>query len=135
MIVGGGGPGVLALAGVAVAPTFLPAGLGIIVRAAAVGAQWTAQQSFLQGCIAPGLRATATSVALGCWGLATALLPLPAGQLLDHHLLVWPLVLGVACYAGAVCWFWLTLRGTALPEEEDCETDTTPTTTQARAAR
>lgn len=52
-----------------------------------------------------------------CWSSAGAFLPALAGYLLDRHLTLWPLVLGVICYSAAALWFGLTLRHTPLPEE------------------
>lgn len=105
------------LAGVPLAPALTVAGLFYVARSAFISMQWPAQSSFLQGAVAPRVRGTATSVTLGCWSMANALLPALAGYLMDRHLLTLPLLLGLACYAAAAGWFWLALRHTPLPEE------------------
>lgn len=105
------------LTGVPLAPLLPIAGLFYIARSAFIAMQWPAQSSFLQGVVPPRVRGTATSVTLGCWSLANALLPALAGYLLDRKLLMLPLLLGLGCYAAATAWFWLTLRHTPLPEE------------------
>lgn len=105
------------LAGMAAMPLLAPAGLLFVARSALVSVQWPAQQSFLQGAVHPRVRGTATSIALGCWSVANAACPSLAGYLLDRHLLLWPPLLGVACYGAAACWFWCMLRHTPLPEE------------------
>src|SRR5919204_298830 len=107
----------LMLAGVPCAPVLPLAGLFYVLRSGFVSMQWPAQQSFLQGAVDPRVRGTATSLALGCWSITSALLPTLAGYLMDRRLLAWPLVLGFACYSMAAIWFWLTLRHTLLPEE------------------
>jgi MFS family permease len=111
------GGSTLFLIGVPLAPALPVAGLLFILRSALVSMQWPAQLSFLQGAVHPGLRGTVTSVALGCWSTATALLPSFTGYLLDRHLMLLPIWLGIGCYGLAAAWFWLTLRHTALPEE------------------
>ena len=93
------------------------AGLLYTFRSALVSMQWPAQHSFLQGAVDPRVRGTATSVTLGCWSIANALLPSLAGYFMDRHQLRSPILLGAACYAGAAVWFALTLRRTPLPEE------------------
>ena len=105
------------LIGVPLAASLQVAGILFIVRSALVSMQWPAQHSFLQGAVDPRVRGTATSITLGCWSTANALLPSLAGYLMDRHLLAWPLMLGTACYGTSVLWFALTLRGTAMPEE------------------
>ena len=80
--------------------------------------QWPTQLSFLQGAVHPRVRSTTTSITIGAWSLANALLPSLAGYLLDRRLLTLPLLLGIACYAGATLTFYFTLRHTSLPEEE-----------------
>jgi MFS family permease len=94
------------------------AGLLYVCRSALVSMQWPAQHSFLQGAVDPRVRGTATSVTLGCWSIANALLPSLTGYLLDHHQLKTPIFLGAGCYAAAAVWFAMTLRATPLPEEE-----------------
>ena len=112
------GSSLLFLAGMPFVGGVTAAGLLYVCRSALVSMQWPAQHSFLQGAVDPRLRGTATSVTLGCWSIANALLPSLTGFLLDHHQLRTPIFLGVACYAAAAVWFALTLRGTPLPEEE-----------------
>jgi MFS family permease len=93
------------------------AGSLFVLRSALVGMQWPAQLSFLHGAVDPRVRGSATSVAIGCWSIANALLPSLAGYFLDHHQLRSPILLGAACYGTASLWFALTLRRTPLPEE------------------
>jgi MFS family permease len=111
------GASTLALAGVPLAPVLPVAGLCYVLRTAVVATQWPAQLSFLQGAVDPRLRGLTTSVAMSCWSVAMALLPALAGYYMDRRLLLWPLILGIACYATAALWFYLTLRRTPLPEE------------------
>jgi MFS family permease len=111
------GASTLALAGVPLAPVLPVAGLCYVLRTAVVATQWPAQLSFLQGTVDPRLRGLATSVAMSCWSVAMALLPALAGYFMDRRLLLWPLILGIACYATAALWFYLALRRTPLPEE------------------
>src|SRR6185437_9864132 len=94
------------------------AGALYVMRSALVGMQWPAQLSFLHGAVDPRVRGTATSVTLGCWSIANALLPTLAGYFMDHHQLRPPILLGAACYGAAALWFALTLRRTPLPEEQ-----------------
>jgi MFS family permease len=94
------------------------AGALYVMRSALVGMQWPAQLSFLHGAVDPRVRGTATSVTLGCWSVANALLPTVAGYFMDHHQLRPPILLGAACYGAAALWFALTLRRTPLPEEQ-----------------
>ncbi|GAC1396659.1 MAG: hypothetical protein NVSMB65_15820 [Chloroflexota bacterium] len=105
------------LVGVPLAPSLPVAGLFYVLRTGVVAMQWPAQLSFLQGAVDPRVRGLATSVSLGCWSVAMALLPALAGYFMDRRLFVWPLVLGIGCYAAAAVWFYLMLRRTALPEE------------------
>ncbi|HVC82842.1 MAG TPA: MFS transporter [Chloroflexota bacterium] len=108
----------LFMAGMPFAGGATVAGLLYLCRSALVSMQWPAQHSFLQGAVDPRVRGTATSVTLGCWSIANALLPSLTGFLLDHHQFKTPIFLGAGCYAAAAVWFALTLRGTPLPEEE-----------------
>jgi hypothetical protein len=105
------------LVGVPLAASLQVAGILFIMRSALVSMQWPAQHSFLQGAVDPRVRGTATSITLGCWSTANALLPSLTGYLMDRHLLAWPLMLGTACYGASALWFALTLRGTTMPEE------------------
>jgi MFS family permease len=93
------------------------AGIFYVLRSALIAMQWPAQSSFLQGAVDPRVRGTATSITLGFWSIANALLPALAGYLLDRRLLDLPLVLGILCYGLAALWFYLALRHTPLPEE------------------
>jgi hypothetical protein len=102
---------------VPLAPALPVAGALFIMRSALVTMQWPAQLSFLQGAVHPLVRGTVTSVTLGCWSTATALLPSLTGYLLDRRLMLLPIWLGIGCYGLAAVWFWLTLRHIALPEE------------------
>jgi len=111
------GVSTLLLVGVPFAPVLPVAGLFYVVRTGVVSMQWPAQLSFLQGAVDPRLRGLATSVSLSCWSVAMAVLPTLAGYFMDRRLLLWPLVLGIGCYAVAAVWFYLTLRRTPLPEE------------------
>lgn len=111
------GASTVLLVGVPLSPAFALAGLFFVLRSALIAMQWPAQHSFLQGAVDPRVRGMATSMALGSWSLANALLPALAGYLLDRGLLLWPLILGSACYAASALWFGLTLRHTPLPEE------------------
>ncbi|MGH2409068.1 MAG: MFS transporter, partial [Chloroflexota bacterium] len=113
----------LFMAGVPFAGGVTLAGLLYVCRSALVSMQWPAQHSFLQGAVDPRVRGTATSVTLGCWSIANALLPSLTGYLLDHHQLKTPIFLGAGCYAAAAVWFALTLRGTPLPEEARAAAD------------
>ncbi len=106
------------LVGVPLAPVLPVAGLFYVLRTGVVSMQWPAQLSFLQGAVDPRQRGVATSVSLGCWSVAMAVLPALAGYFLDRRLLLWPLLLGIGCYAAAALWFYATLRRTPLPEEE-----------------
>lgn len=117
----------LLLVGVPLSPVLPLAGIFYLARSGLVTMQWPAQQSFVMGAVNPRVRGTAQSVVLGCWSLANALLPTLAGYLLDRRLLMWPLVLGIVCYAGAALWFWLALRSTPLPEEEALPAEATAT--------
>ncbi len=94
------------------------AGSLFVLRSALVGMQWPAQLSFLHGAVDPRVRGTATSVAIGSWSIANALLPSLAGYFMDHHQLRSPILLGAACYGASSLWFALTLRRTPLPEEK-----------------
>ncbi len=105
------------LVGVPLAPSLAVAGVFYVLRTGVVSMQWPAQLSFLQGAVDPRLRGLATSVALSCWSVAMALLPVLAGYFMDRRLFLWPLVLGIGCYAAAGVWFFVTLRRTPLPEE------------------
>ena len=105
------------LVGVPLAPVLPVAGLFYVVRTGVVSMQWPAQLSFLQGAVDPRQRGRATSVSLSCWSVAMAVFPALAGYFLDRRLLLWPLVLGIVCYAMAAVWFYVTLRRTPLPEE------------------
>lgn len=107
------------LLGVPLAPVLPLAGLFFVLRSALVSMQWPAQHSFLQGAVDPRVRGMATSISLGGWSLANALLPSLSGYLMDRRLLLWPLILGILCYGAAALWFALTLRHTALPEETE----------------
>ncbi len=107
----------LLLVGVPFAPVLPVAGLFYVVRTGVVSMQWPAQLSFLQGAVDPRQRGLATSVSLSCWSIAMAVFPVLAGYFLDRRLLLWPLVLGIVCYAVAAVWFYVTLRRTPLPEE------------------
>lgn len=107
------------LVGMPLSPVLPLAGLFFVLRSALIAMQWPAQHSFLQGAVDPRVRGMATSLALGCWSMANALLPALAGYLLDRGLLLWPLILGIACYAASALWFGLTLRHTPLPEEAE----------------
>jgi MFS family permease len=91
----------LFLAGVPLSASLPLAGLFFIARSALVSMQWPAQHSFLQGAVDPRVRATVTSITLGCWSTANALTPLLAGYMFDRKLLSLPLVLGAGCYASA----------------------------------
>jgi MFS family permease len=93
------------------------AGSLFVIRSALVSMQWPAQLSFLHGAVDPRVRGTATSIAIGCWSIANALLPSLAGYFLDRRQLQSPILLGAACYGAAALWFALTLRRTPLPEE------------------
>jgi len=106
------------LVGVPLAPALPVAGLFYVLRTGVVSMQWPAQLSFLQGAVDPRQRGVATSVSLSCWSVAMAVLPALAGYFLDRRLLLWPLLLGIGCYAAAALWFYATLRRTPLPEEE-----------------
>jgi len=105
------------LVGVPLAPVLPVAGLFYVLRTGVVSMQWPAQLSFLQGAVDPRLRGLATSVSLSCWSVAMAVLPVLAGYFMDRRLFLWPLVLGIGCYAAAAVWFFVTLRRTPLPEE------------------
>ncbi len=107
----------LLLVGVPLAPVLPVAGLFYVLRTGVVAMQWPAQLSFLQGAVDPRQRGLATSVSLSCWSVAMALLPTLAGYFMDRRLFLWPLALGIGCYAAAAVWFYLTLRRTPLPEE------------------
>ncbi|MDB5076796.1 MAG: transporter [Chloroflexi bacterium] len=107
------------LAGLPIATSLPLAGALFIARSGFVSMQWPAQHSFLQGAVDPKIRATVTSITLGCWSTANAVAPFFAGYLFDRKLLSLPLVLGVSCYGAAALWFLLTLRHIPLPEEQD----------------
>jgi sugar phosphate permease len=107
----------LLLLGVPLAPVLPVAGLFYVLRTGVLSMQWPAQSSFLQGAVDPRRRGLATSVSFTCEGVATALLPTLAGYFMDRRLFLWPLALGIGCYAAAAVWFYLTLRRTPLPEE------------------
>lgn len=109
------------LAGVPFMPALWLACTLFVLRSMLVSMQWPAQHSFLQGAVPPGLRGAATSIAIGCWSVANALLPSLGGWLLDRKLLLWPPVLGTVFYALSVLWFALTLRAIRLPEETHAE--------------
>jgi MFS family permease len=111
------GGSTLILTGVPLAPALPVAGVLFVMRSALVTMQWPAQLSFLQGAAHPHLRGTVTSASLGCWSVATALMPSLTGYLLDRQMMVLPIWLGIGCYGLAAAWFWLTLRHTPLPEE------------------
>lgn len=105
------------LVGLPLAPILPLAGALYVLRSALVTMQWPAQLSFLQGAVHPRVRGTVTSITLGCWSTASALLPSFTGYMLDRHQMLLPIWLGIGCYGLAAAWFWLTLRRTPLPEE------------------
>lgn len=111
------GASTLLLLGVPLSSALPLAGAFYVLRSALIAMQWPAQSSFLQGAVEPRVRGTATSITLGFWSIANALLPALAGYLLDRRLLDLPLLLGILCYGLAALWFYLALRHTPLPEE------------------
>jgi MFS family permease len=88
--------GLMALASTVVLAALLYAGRSIFN-----GMLWPAQHALVQQDVAPAIRATATSAAMGSWTLGTTLFALLSGDLLARGSLVLTLEMGAALFAGS----------------------------------
>jgi MFS family permease len=97
--------GLMALASTAVLAALLYAGRSIFN-----GMLWPAQHALVQQEVAPAIRATATSVAMGSWTLGTTLFALLSGDLLARGSLVLTLEMGAVLFAGSSAVIHLSAR-------------------------
>jgi len=98
--------GLMALASTVVLAALLYAG-----RSVFNGMLWPAQHALVQQEVAPAIRATATSAAMGSWTLGTTLFALLSGDLLAQGSLVLTLEMGAALFAGSSAVIYLSASG------------------------
>lgn len=97
--------GLMALASTVVLAALLYAGRSIFN-----GMLWPAQHALVQQEVAPAIRATATSAAMGSWSLGTTLFALFTGDLLAQGSLVLTLEMGAVLFAGSSAVIHLSAR-------------------------
>jgi MFS family permease len=97
--------GLMGLASTAVLAALLYAG-----RSVFNGMLWPAQHALVQQEVAPAIRATATSAAMGSWTLGTTLFALLSGNLLAQGSLVLTLEMGAVLFAGSSAVIHLSAR-------------------------
>jgi MFS family permease len=85
----------------ALATTVALAAILYVGRSIFNGMLWPAQHALVQQSVAPAIRATATSAAMGSWALGTTLSALLTGDLLSRGRLVLTLEVGAVLFAGS----------------------------------
>lgn len=94
------------LLAMAVAPFFPIAALLLVGRQIAINSSWPIQQAYAMTVVDPDERATASSVAYGAWGLASAATPALGGYWLHTNNFALPFIAGAVCYGLSVYLFW-----------------------------
>ncbi len=99
--------------------TFVAAAFLYVGRSIFSGMLWPAQHALVQHSVGPGIRATATSAALGAWTAGTMVFTLIAGMLLSAGSLVLVLELAAALFAMSSVMIWLSPDGIERGERDE----------------